>query len=457
MSSVLTENVVLVRTRSHDLNSVKKLNCWGCTLEDVSIVNRMPNVEVISLSINRIDTLKYFASCTLLQELYLRKNEIEDINEILHLSQLQFLKKLSLEDNPCTNVDNYRLTILKALPNLEFLDNVKVTAEELYQAEKLGRELIWPGTETVDDIGDEIIENTSGNVQYDMSRNYSETKSSYPVLYQEQVSNNSNNSSSSNSSNCQTVTLSNGLTQQQTNEQYHQQQQSSMNVGGYIDQQQLNNSGSSENGSTNSVINSSSSSSLYGNNNNTSTTNGNRNNYQPQPPPTPMMNGGNNSSSNLQHHLPQANIQKSASPNNNNHHNNKKTNMAKANSLSDYNIYSTNGNFRCSSPALSGNPYEPIEYGYENGQNILHNNNNNNTGQSSYYMPNVNSTRANLQSASSTSNREQQQQQRILPKGGRNRNANILSAVLCLIKELDYGSLEVVDTTIHCRMEEMED
>ena len=36
-------------------------------------------------------------------------------------------------------------------------------------------------------------------------------------------------------------------------------------------------------------------------------------------------------------------------------------------------------------------------------------------------------------------------------------NANILSAVLCLIKELDYGSLEVVDTTIHCRMEEMED
>lgn len=84
------------------------------------------------------------------------------------------------------------------------------------------------------------------------------------------------------------------------------------------------------------------------------------------------------------------------------------------------------GNFRCSSPALSGNPYEPIEYGYENGQNILHNNNNNNTGQSSYYMPNVNSTRANLQSASSTSNREQQQQQRILPKGGRNRVSFLL-------------------------------
>lgn len=85
----------------------------------------MPNLEVISLSINSIETLQYFSSCMGLQELYLRKNEIKDINEILYLSQLQFLKKLSLEDNPCTNVENYRLTVLKTLPNLEFLDNVR--------------------------------------------------------------------------------------------------------------------------------------------------------------------------------------------------------------------------------------------------------------------------------------------------------------------------------------------
>lgn len=85
----------------------------------------MPNVEVISLSINSIETLQYFSACSMLQELYLRKNEIKDINEILYLSQLQFLKKLSLEDNPCANSDNYRLTVLKALPNLEFLDNLK--------------------------------------------------------------------------------------------------------------------------------------------------------------------------------------------------------------------------------------------------------------------------------------------------------------------------------------------
>lgn len=42
----------------------------------------------------------------------------------------------------------------------------------------------------------------------------------------------------------------------------------------------------------------------------------------------------------------------------------------------------------------------------------------------------------------------------LLPKGGKSRNGNILSAVLCLVKELDYVGCEVVETALHCRMEE---
>ena len=40
------------------LNDVKSLNCWGQDLADVSILCEMPNVEVLSLSVNRISTLK---------------------------------------------------------------------------------------------------------------------------------------------------------------------------------------------------------------------------------------------------------------------------------------------------------------------------------------------------------------------------------------------------------------
>lgn len=138
MSSVLTENIVLSRTRSHDLRNVKKLNCWGSELSDISIVRRMPNVEVLSLSLNNISGLQDFEECKYLQELYLRKNQISDINEIYYLQELPNLKKLSLEDNPCNQHNNYRYTIIKALPRLESLDNVGVTPEGWYNNSTMG-------------------------------------------------------------------------------------------------------------------------------------------------------------------------------------------------------------------------------------------------------------------------------------------------------------------------------
>merc|ERR1719317_1621267 len=39
----------------------------------------------------------------------------------------------------------------------------------------------------------------------------------------------------------------------------------------------------------------------------------------------------------------------------------------------------------------------------------------------------------------------------------RNRNSNMLSAILCLLKEIDIPSLEVVEMAVRCRMEEAED
>lgn len=44
-----------------------------------------------------------------------------------------------------------------------------------------------------------------------------------------------------------------------------------------------------------------------------------------------------------------------------------------------------------------------------------------------------------------------------MPRRPKNRNSNILSAVLCLIKELDGPSLEVVEMAVRCRMEELDD
>jgi len=51
----------------------------------------------------------------------------------------------------------------------------------------------------------------------------------------------------------------------------------------------------------------------------------------------------------------------------------------------------------------------------------------------------------------------QESPERSYPRRPKNRNSNILSAVLCLIKELDGPSLEVAEMAVRCRMEELED
>jgi len=60
----LTLELVFNKTKSDNLNNIKNLNLWGNELEDLSLIDRMPNLEVISLSVNKINSLKDFASCS---------------------------------------------------------------------------------------------------------------------------------------------------------------------------------------------------------------------------------------------------------------------------------------------------------------------------------------------------------------------------------------------------------
>ena len=60
---VLTKNFILGKTRLDNIANVKNLNFWGQELTDVSIISEMPFVEVVSLSVNNITTLKPFENC----------------------------------------------------------------------------------------------------------------------------------------------------------------------------------------------------------------------------------------------------------------------------------------------------------------------------------------------------------------------------------------------------------
>ena len=72
---------------------------------------------------NRIQSLRHFSACTRLRELYLRKNDIRDLNEIRYLEELAELRVLWLADNPIADIPEYHAYVKDRLPNLQRLDS----------------------------------------------------------------------------------------------------------------------------------------------------------------------------------------------------------------------------------------------------------------------------------------------------------------------------------------------
>ncbi|XP_058379210.1 cilia- and flagella-associated protein 410 isoform X1 [Diceros bicornis minor] len=145
----LTRKMVLSRAKASELHSVRKLNCWGSRLTDISICREMPSLEVITLSVNSVSTLEPVSQCQQLSELYLRKNRIPSLAELFYLKGLPRLRVLWLAENPCcgANPHLYRMTVLRNLPQLQKLDNQAVTEEELARALMEGEEVTAPSLE----------------------------------------------------------------------------------------------------------------------------------------------------------------------------------------------------------------------------------------------------------------------------------------------------------------------
>lgn len=80
---------------------------------------------------NQIRSLADFQNCYQLQELYIRKNNIKDLRDVCYLRGLSSLRNLWLADNPCSQEEGYRFAVLRALPQLEKLDDVPIKPEEI--------------------------------------------------------------------------------------------------------------------------------------------------------------------------------------------------------------------------------------------------------------------------------------------------------------------------------------
>ncbi len=127
---MLTSQQILEKCKTDSLSNVNNINLWGNELKDISILKDVPNVEVVSLSVNNINTLKYFSYCKNLRELYLRKNQISNLEEINYLKNNSKLKILWLGENPICALTNYRNFVIYNMPQLSKLDNVTITQIE---------------------------------------------------------------------------------------------------------------------------------------------------------------------------------------------------------------------------------------------------------------------------------------------------------------------------------------
>ncbi|CBH15535.1 Protein C21orf2 homolog, putative [Trypanosoma equiperdum] len=134
---ILKEETVLRKTNAENLAAVRNLNLWGEGLTDVSIVSRLPRIEVLALAANKLTTLSPFAACTQLEELYLRRNNVASMLEIKYLRHLPKLHTLWLMDNPCARHPHYRQIVILCCRHLRHLDETEVSEKERAEAEKL--------------------------------------------------------------------------------------------------------------------------------------------------------------------------------------------------------------------------------------------------------------------------------------------------------------------------------
>ena len=137
-TKTLTAELIMFKTKTNHLDRIRNLNLCANDLSDISIVSQMAALEVLSVSVNSIYTLKDLSECANLKELYIRRNSIEAISEIDYLVPLQNLKIMWLAEKPVAQKPGYRQHVIKKLPQLEKLDNIEVTDQERHAAASAG-------------------------------------------------------------------------------------------------------------------------------------------------------------------------------------------------------------------------------------------------------------------------------------------------------------------------------
>ena len=124
---MLTKEEIEKKYPGKKLEDIKVLNFYGNDFDNIDIISQMKSLKIISLSSNKISSLKPFMNLQNLKELIIRNNNIENVDEIDYLKNCDKLSSLWLEENPVCKKEEYKEHLIKTLPNLKNLDNSSMT------------------------------------------------------------------------------------------------------------------------------------------------------------------------------------------------------------------------------------------------------------------------------------------------------------------------------------------
>ena len=123
---MLTKEDIEKKYPGKKLENIKILNFYGNDFSNIDIISQMKSLKLVSLSSNKISSLKPFKNLPNLKELILRNNNIENVDEINYLKTCANLKSLWLEENPVSKKEEYKAHLINVLPNLKKLDNINI-------------------------------------------------------------------------------------------------------------------------------------------------------------------------------------------------------------------------------------------------------------------------------------------------------------------------------------------
>lgn len=136
-------------TKIENLSHLKQLRWLDLSFNKITEMeglDELTQLEDLSLFSNQITIIKGLDNLTKLSCLSLGKNEIESLEETAkYLHKLyQSLRMLTLQGNRVEQQAHYRTRMLAYLPNLKFLDNRLIVADDIAKAREEQRENLVP-------------------------------------------------------------------------------------------------------------------------------------------------------------------------------------------------------------------------------------------------------------------------------------------------------------------------